>query len=249
MSEQLALPRSADVLLADGRIAAIRPMIAADRDGLMALHDAAGDESLRLRFFALNREALPPVRRPPGRQSGDTVATLVATIGGTIVAVATAERVSPDVAEAAFLVSDAEHRHGLGGLLLEHLAAACRDVGIRRFVADVLPDNTSMIRVFRDAGFTLSNRSEPGVVLVEMSTEAIGRGRRGRGSPRGRVRGAVARSALPPAHGGGRGRTPRRGRAGSCRAHLHPRGRLHRRRLRRAPRARLDRRRDEPCPT
>lgn len=172
MSEQLALPRPADVLLVDGRIAAIRPMTAADRDGLMALHDAAGDESLRLRFFALNREASHQYVDHLVSQSGDTVATLVATIGGTIVAVATAERVSPDVAEAAFLVSDAEHGHGLGSLLLEHLAAACRDVGIRRFVADVLPDNNAMIRVFRDAGFTLSNRSEPGVVLVEMSTEA-----------------------------------------------------------------------------
>lgn len=172
MSEQLALPRPADVLLADGRIAAIRPMTAADRDGLMALHDAAGDESLRLRFFALNREAAHQYVDHLVSQSGDTVATLVATIGGTIVAVATAERVAPDVAEAAFLVSDAEHGHGLGSLLLEHLAAACRDNGIRRFVADVLPDNNAMIRVFRDAGFTLSNRSELGVVLVEMSTEA-----------------------------------------------------------------------------
>lgn len=172
MSEQLALPRPADVLLADGRIAAIRPMTAADRDGLMALHDAAGDESLRLRFFALNRDAAHQYVDHLVSQSGDTVATLVATIGGTIVAVATAERVAPDVAEAAFLVSDAEHGHGLGSLLLEHLAAACRDIGIRRFVADVLPDNNAMIRVFRDAGFTLSNRNELGVVLVEMSTEA-----------------------------------------------------------------------------
>ncbi|MEO5665446.1 MAG: GNAT family N-acetyltransferase [Nocardioides sp.] len=167
-----AVPRPADVLLADGRIAAIRPMVPADREGLMALHDAAGDESLRLRFFALNRDASRHYVDHLVDHTGDTVATLVATIGGTIVAVATAERAGPDVAEAAFLVSDAEHRHGLGGLLLEHLAAACRDVGIRRFVADVLPDNTSMIRVFRDAGFTLSNRSEQGVVLVEMSTAA-----------------------------------------------------------------------------
>jgi acyl-CoA synthetase (NDP forming)/GNAT superfamily N-acetyltransferase len=170
--DSFPLPRPADVLLADGRIAAIRPMVATDRDGLMALHDAAGDGSLRLRFFAVNREASHKYVDHLIGGSGDTVATLVATIGGTIVALATAERVSQDVAEAAFLVSDAEHRHGFGGLLLEHLAAACRDVGIRRFVADVLPDNASMIRVFRDAGFTLSNRSEQGVVLVEMSTEA-----------------------------------------------------------------------------
>ncbi len=170
--DSFPLPRPADVLLDDGRIAVIRPMVAADRDGLMALHDAAGDESLRLRFFAVNREGSHKYVDHLVAGSGDTVATLVATIGESIVGLATAERVSTGVAEAAFLVSDQEHRHGFGGLLLEHLAAACRDVGIQRFVADVLPDNTSMIRVFRDAGFTLSSRSEQGVVLVEMSTEA-----------------------------------------------------------------------------
>ena len=170
--DSLPVPRPADVLMADGRIASIRPMVAADRDGLMALHDAAGDDSLRLRFFAVNREASHHYVDHLVAGSGDTVATLVATVGGRIVGLATAERLAPDVAEAAFLVSDAEHRHGLGTLLLEHLAAACRDVGIRRFVADVLPDNIAMIRVFREAGYTLSNRSEPGVVLVEMSTEA-----------------------------------------------------------------------------
>jgi acyl-CoA synthetase (NDP forming)/GNAT superfamily N-acetyltransferase len=167
-----SLPRPADVLLADGRIAAIRPMVAADRDGLMALHDAAGDESLRMRFFALNRDAARTYVDHLVSHSGDTIATLVATVAGRIVALATAERMGPDVAEAAFLVADSEHRHGLGSLLLEHLAAACRDIGVRRLVADVLPENNAMIRVFRDAGFTLSNRSEPGVVLVEMSTEA-----------------------------------------------------------------------------
>lgn len=172
MSERSALPRPADVLLADGRIAAIRPMVTADREGLMALHDGARDDSLRFRFFAVNREGSHRYVDHLIDGSGDTVATLVATVGGTVVGLATAERVSPDVAEAAFFVSDGEHRHGLGGLLLEHLAAACRDVGIRRFVAEVLPDNTSMIRVFRDAGYTLANRSEPGVVLVEMSTGA-----------------------------------------------------------------------------
>lgn len=167
-----SLTRPADVLLADGRIASIRPMVADDRDGLMALHDAAGDESLRLRFFSINREAAHKYVDHLVAGSGDTVATLVATYGGRIVALATAERLAPDVAEAAFMVADEERGHGLGSLLLEHLAAAGRDAGIRRFVAEVLPENTAMMTVFRDAGFTLSNRREPGAVIVEMSTDA-----------------------------------------------------------------------------
>ena len=167
-----SVPRRADVLLSDGRIAVIRPLVPGDRAGLLALHDDAGDESLRLRFFTLNRRAAHDYVDHLLTGSDDTVATLVATVGERIVATATAERVGADVAEAAFLVADAEHRHGLGSLLLEHLAALCYDVGIRRLVADVLMDNVAMIEVFRSAGFTLSRRNDHGVLQVEMSTEA-----------------------------------------------------------------------------
>ncbi|WP_167880270.1 bifunctional GNAT family N-acetyltransferase/acetate--CoA ligase family protein [Nocardioides guangzhouensis] len=168
-------PRAADVLLTDGRIASIRPLVPADREGLDALHDAVSDEFLRLRFFAYDRSAGHRYVEHLMSEDEGTVATLVATLAGRIVAVATAERESTDAAEVAFLVADDEHGHGLGSLLLEHLAAACRDRGIRRFVADVLPENALMIRVFRDAGFTVSRRTELGVVGVEMSTEASAR--------------------------------------------------------------------------
>ena len=164
--------RPADVLLADGTIASIRPMSKDDRAGLLELHDRVGDDNLRLRFFAASREAAHRYVDHLASHSGDTAATLVATVAGTIVAVATAERMAPEEAEVAFLVADSEHGRGLGSLLLEHLAAACRDMGVRRFVADVLPDNAAMIHVFEDAGFAVSRRYDSGVVLVEMSTEA-----------------------------------------------------------------------------
>jgi acyl-CoA synthetase (NDP forming)/RimJ/RimL family protein N-acetyltransferase len=166
------LPRAADVLLADGRIASIRPLAEDDRDALIVLHDQAGDDSLRMRFFALNRDSAHRYVEHLVHGTGTTVATLVATVRGRVVGVATAERTDQNSAEVAFLVADEEHGHGLGSLLLEHLAAACRDVGVRRFVAEVLPENGAMIRVFRDAGFEASRKSESGVVLVEMSTQA-----------------------------------------------------------------------------
>ena len=166
------LPRAADVLLTDGRIASIRPLLTSDRDGLIDLHDAVSEEALRLRFFAYDPKAGHRYVEHLMSGSGDTVATLVATLADRIVAVATAEREAPDAAEVAFLVADDLHGQGLGSLLLEHLAAACRDHGIRRFVADVLPENHAMIQVFHDAGFTVSRRTEHGVVGVEMSTEA-----------------------------------------------------------------------------
>ena len=169
---QGSVARAADVLLADGRIASIRPMVGEDEAELLALHDEVGDDNLRLRFFSLNRESAHRYVEHLVQGTGSTVATLVATVRNRIVAVATAERADPDSAEVALLVADEEHGHGLGSLLLEHLAAACRDNGVRLFVAEVLPENAAMIRVFRDVGFDVSRRSHSGVVSVEMSTEA-----------------------------------------------------------------------------
>ena len=170
MTEDIVRP--ADVLLADGRIASIRPMRAEDRDALVALHDEVGDDNLRLRFFSASREAGRRYVEHLVSHSRDTAVTLLATVAGRVVAVGTAERLAGDEAEIAFLVADDEHGRGLGSLLLEHLAAACRDMGIRRFVAEVLPENSLMIHVLQDAGFAVSHRYESGVVRVEMSTEA-----------------------------------------------------------------------------
>jgi RimJ/RimL family protein N-acetyltransferase len=57
-------------------------------------------------------------------------------------------RDDPDVAEIAFVVSDALQRQGLGTLLAETLADAARERGVRRFVATMLPDNLGAHRLF-----------------------------------------------------------------------------------------------------
>ena len=175
MDEGMPTPRAADVLLADGRIAQIRPLESGDRDGLLALHEEAGEVSVRMRFFSLNRRAAHDYAEHLLQSPDDTVVTLVAVLEDRIAAVGTAERVAATAAEVAFLVSDRQHGQGLGSLLLEHLAAAGRDRGIRRFVAEVLMENAGMMRVFRSAGFEVSRTTEQGVVSVEMSTEATTR--------------------------------------------------------------------------
>lgn len=161
-----------DVLTSDGRPARIRAVTDSDRDALLVLHEELDAETRRLRFFTVSKTA--------GRHYVDhllahpstTVASLVATVSGDIVGLATAERISEDTAEIAFLVARAERGHGLGTLLLEHLADVCRQEGIRRFVADVLPENGRMSQVFRDAGYTVERHTEPGVMTYELSTEA-----------------------------------------------------------------------------
>ena len=63
-------------------------------------------------------------------------------------------------------------------LLLEHLAQAARERGITRFVAEVLPANRRMAKVFADAGYRVSKGIEDGVLAVEfpiLPTDTLGR--------------------------------------------------------------------------
>lgn len=160
----------ADVLLTDGTVASIRPVSADDGAALIALHDQAGPDSVRMRFFSASRVA--------GHQyvshvleSPDTI-SLVAERHGDVVALGTAEPLDSGDAEIAFLVADDSHGLGIGSLLLEHLAAAGRERGIRRFTAEVLSENGPMLEVLRHAGFEVSHHTEAGCVLVEMDTGA-----------------------------------------------------------------------------
>ena len=97
----------------------------------------------------------------------DSRVGLVAVLGGEIIAAGTYHRYpvgDTDAAEAAFLVEDSQHGRGLGSILLEHLAAAARERGVRRFTAEVLSQNTKMLRVFMDAGYTVHREYDSGVV-------------------------------------------------------------------------------------
>lgn len=100
----------------------------------------------------------------------DRVAFVVL-VGERIIAVGRYDRTDDDTAEVAFNVSDSRQGTGLGSVLLEHLAAAARERGIRTFTAEVLPQNTKMLNVFTDAGFDVERTYDDGVVLVSFSID------------------------------------------------------------------------------
>ncbi|MDX6373829.1 MAG: hypothetical protein QOD98_2817, partial [Nocardioidaceae bacterium] len=108
----------------------------------------------------------------------------VAELGGEIIAVGRYERLpNKSDAEDAFVVADAHQGRGIGSVLLEHLAAAARESGIRRFHAVVLAENNAMLRVFRDAGYETKRHIDFGEVQLEFDidetvlTEAVARER------------------------------------------------------------------------
>ena len=77
----------------------------------------------------------------------------------------------PDTAEVAFVARDDHQGRGLGSILLEHLAAAARENGLRRFEAEVLAENHTMVRVFRQAGYQVSRAFEDGVLHLEFDID------------------------------------------------------------------------------
>jgi acyl-CoA synthetase (NDP forming)/RimJ/RimL family protein N-acetyltransferase len=156
----------ADVLLADGGVAHLRPIRPSDADRLVAFYERVSPESKYLRFFAAYpRLSDRDVKRFTEVDYADRVAFIV-TLGEAMIAVGRYDRTEDDHAEVSFLIEDAHQGRGIAQLLLEHLAQAARERGITRFVAEVLPENRRMVKVFADAGYRVSKGIEDGVLAV-----------------------------------------------------------------------------------
>jgi RimJ/RimL family protein N-acetyltransferase len=67
--------------------------------------------------------------------------------------------VQPGTAEVAFAVVDQYQGQGIGAALMRHLAAIARGAGLQELIAEVLPDNVPMLRVFEKGGFRLKRGS------------------------------------------------------------------------------------------
>ena len=142
-----------DALLADGRVVQVRPIDPTDAARLVHFHESLSPETTRLRFFTPHpylSEA--EVARFTTVDHHDREA-LVALADDELIGVARYDReAGSQDAEVAFVVADAWQGSGVASLLLEHLAARARAEGLTSFVADTLPENRRMQRVFIDSG-------------------------------------------------------------------------------------------------
>jgi acyl-CoA synthetase (NDP forming)/RimJ/RimL family protein N-acetyltransferase len=157
----------ADVVLRDGRTVRIRPISPDDGPALVRFHERQSAESIYFRFFSPRpRLTDQDVHHFTHVDHRDRVA-FVAELGGELIGVARYERYAgTDTAEVAFFVDDAHHGRGLGTVMLEFLAAAGRERGVRRFTASTLPNNRKMLAVFASAGFEVASHLADGVVEV-----------------------------------------------------------------------------------
>ncbi|WP_159706754.1 bifunctional GNAT family N-acetyltransferase/acetate--CoA ligase family protein [Arthrobacter sp. 18067] len=189
----------ADVVLRDGGTAHLRPIRPEDADALQAFHAGQSQASIYMRFFSFKpRLSGKEVRRFTEVDHINRVAFVI-TIGGEIMGIGRYDRLDdPDQAEVAFNISDAHQGRGIGSILLEHLAVAARENGIRRFTAEVLPDNRKMLMVFADAGYDLTRQFDDGVVSVEFNIDPTEKSRAVMESREHRAEARSVRDLLSP---------------------------------------------------
>ena len=51
---------------------------------------------------------------------------------------------------------------------MRHLAVLARDAGLKELIAEVLPENTAMLKVFRKFGFRPDSKGSPQVIHLTL---------------------------------------------------------------------------------
>jgi len=157
--------------LRDGRALEIRALKPSDEADMLAAIERSSAQSLYRRFmgakrgfsdreraFFLNVDFVNHVALVAVVKEGDR-ASIVA--GGRYIVE------KSGIAEVAFAVVDDYQGQGIGAVLLRHLATLARQAGLKEFTAEVLPDNTPMLKVFERSGLKFnSRRSADGVHAV-----------------------------------------------------------------------------------
>ena len=163
---------SAIEALRDGRNVEIRALSPDDRSELGEAVDRSSAETLYRRFFAVRRSFTEQEIAFFLNVDFVNHVALVAVVdeGGRPVVVGGGRYIvlQPGQAEVAFAVVDQYQGQGIGAALMRHLAAIAREAGLKELIAEVLPENTPMLKVFKNSELRLSTKREPGVVHVTL---------------------------------------------------------------------------------
>jgi RimJ/RimL family protein N-acetyltransferase len=164
---------TATARLRDGREVEVRALRPDDKDDMLAAIGRTGTQSLQRRFFVAKRGfsekeiaffmnidfashvALAALAEEDARK---------AIIGGGRYIVT-----EPGKAEIAFVVIDDYQGQGLGTLLMRHLAVIARSNGLKELIAEVLPENAAMRKVFSKFGFQARGGRDPQVVHLVLT--------------------------------------------------------------------------------
>jgi len=167
--------------LRNGTQVEIRALRPSDREALVDAARRTSDQSLYRRFFGVRREFSD--QEVAGFVDVDFIhhVALVAmmhTAGVThaagyelIVAGARYIVVRPGVAEFACTVVDEFQGQGIAGALLRQLVQLARAAGVTELIAEVMPENTAMLRVLERSGLRRQMRREGDVVHITLQLD------------------------------------------------------------------------------
>ena len=163
--------RPVRALLLDGTVVRLTELHEVDAPLVAAFYRDLPVYDRFLRFFSAG--ALPAAEDLLASR-GPADVSLGAFRGDTLIGVAQSLTTGddPSTAEVALAVAHAAQAHGVGTLLLEHLASRARRRGVRRFVADVLGENQRVRQVLADIGLPARRWSEDGQAHVEFDLDS-----------------------------------------------------------------------------
>jgi GNAT superfamily N-acetyltransferase len=164
-----------DAELRDGGSIRIRAIGAGDQDRLHEHFRGLSQQSIYFRFMGFKRDLsahdLKQFTELDFHDHVGLAATLTENGRERFIGVGRYLRgKDPHRAEVAFAVLDDYQGHGIGTILLEHLALIARESGVTELEATVLGDNRQMLEVFAHSGFKIRDRLDSGVVHLYYST-------------------------------------------------------------------------------
>jgi RimJ/RimL family protein N-acetyltransferase len=158
--------------LRDGRQFRVRALKSGDRASLLSAVSQSSAQSLYRRFFSPKRDFTEDEINYFMNVDFVGHVALVAELEeygrGVIIGGGRYMLVEPGTAEVAFVVVDRYQGQGVGTALMRHLAAIARRLGLKELTAEVLADNTSMLKVFENSGLGVSTTREAGVIHVAL---------------------------------------------------------------------------------
>jgi GNAT superfamily N-acetyltransferase len=158
--------------LRDGRAIEVRSLRPDDEADMLAAIGRTSTQSLQRRFFVVKRGFSPKEIDFFMKIDFKNHVALVALADEdgrpTIVGGGRYVVVEPGRAEVAFVVIDGYQGQGLGAHLMRHLAGIARDAGLTELIAEVLPENTAMRKVFSKFGFQPARGQDPQLIHLVM---------------------------------------------------------------------------------
>lgn len=157
------------MVLGDGGVVRLRPIRPEDGEAVVAFHQRQSPESLYYRYFSPKPKLTPAEVEHLTSVDGVRNMAFVAFDGDVLIGIGRYDQLrAGNEAEVAFQADESHRGRGLATVFLEYLIAAARDAGLDGLVAQVLPDNRRMLKVFERAGFDAHRQFADGVIEVEL---------------------------------------------------------------------------------